>query len=219
MPTKPSAELAPAALAERLKLATAMLHRRVERSTFMASLLRDQVRHVAYVGLLRNLQAIYGALERALARHAAHRAIAPLVLPTLFRSEALAADLALLDGAPGQLRTPLCDATRQYVERLDWLDSNAPELLVAHAYVRYLGDLNGGQVLRRMVARGLGLQGDAGTRFYEFGDELHRQCLTRAFRDGLQVAGALAAQPDAIVNEAVSAFERHAALFDELGKL
>ena len=71
----------------------------------------------------------------------------------------------------------------------------------------------------RGLSRGLGLQGDAGTRFYEFGDELHRQCLTRAFRDGLQAAGALAAQPEAIVDEAVSAFERHAALFDELGKL
>jgi len=206
-------------LAERLKLATARLHRRVERSAFMASLLRGEVRHVAYVGLLRNLHAIYGALEHALARHATHPVIAPVVLPALFRSEVLAADLALLDVEPEKVRAPLCGATQRYMERLEWLDGNAPELLVAHAYVRYLGDLNGGQVLRRMVSRGMGLRGDAGTRFYDFGDEQHRQHLTRTFRDGLQAAGALSTQPSAIVDEAVSAFERHAALFDELGKL
>lgn len=218
MPTQTAPEALPASLGERLKLATAMPHRRVERSGFMASLLRGQVRHAAYVSLLHNLHAIYVALERALARQAEHPVVGPIVLPALFRRDALAADLALLDQQGTHLRAPLCAATQQYVTRLDALERSTPELLVAHAYVRYLGDLNGGQVLRRVVARGLGLHGDAGTDFYDFGDDAQRQRLTQAFRDGMQRAEAQAAQPGAIVDEAVSAFERHAALFDELAR-
>ena len=48
--------------------------------------------------------------------------------------------------------------------------SPEPAPLLAHAYVRYLGDLSGGQVIRRRVARAYGLEEDngAGVAFYEF---------------------------------------------------
>ena len=47
----------------------------------------------------------------------------------------------------------------------------APELLVAHAYTRYLGDLSGGQQLARVARKAYNLEkGGAGTAFYEFGN-------------------------------------------------
>lgn len=44
-------------------------------------------------------------------------------------------------------------------------------MLLSHSYVRYLGDLSGGQVLRRRVAKAYGLaeDDDAGVEFYTFG--------------------------------------------------
>jgi heme oxygenase len=80
----------------------------------------------------------------------------------------------------------------------------------------YLGDLNGGQALRRVVARGLGLQGSTGTTFYDFGDDARRRQLIERFRDGLARVAEQTPDVDAIVAEAVSAFERHEALFDQL---
>jgi len=211
-----STALQPCGLGQQLKTSTAAAHRRVERTAFMASLLRGQIDRPRYVGLLRNLQALYAALEEALARHATTTSVAPVVLPELFRSRAIAADLRLLVGDDPLPSAPLARATQQYVERLRELSAAQPSLLVAHAYVRYLGDLNGGQALRRVVAHSLGLTGSAGTMFYDFGDSANRQHLVQRFRAGLNAVEAQAQPADAIVAEAIDAFERHEHLFEQL---
>jgi len=213
-----SISLQPCGLGQQLKAATAAAHRQVERSAFMASLLRGQVDRPRYVGLLRNLQALYAALEEALARHATTTGVAPVVMPELFRSHAIAADLRLLAGDDALASAPLARATQQYVERLHGLSAAQPGLLVAHAYVRYLGDLNGGQALRGVVARSLGLAGGAGTMFYDFGDSAHRQQLVQRFRAGLNAVEAQAQPAEAIVAEAIDAFERHEHLFEQLAR-
>ena len=125
-------------LAERLKSGTAALHRRVERSAFMSRLLGGQIEPAAYVTLLHNLRAVYGALEPALLGQSADPAIAPVVLPELFRCRALDQDIRVLAGSQAEARAELKPAALQYVARLQELDDTAPVLLVAHAYVRYL---------------------------------------------------------------------------------
>lgn len=207
----------PKGLGHQLKTATADMHRRVERSAFMASLLRGQVDRRRYVGLLHNLQALYAALEDALRRHGATPGVAPVVMPELFRSPAIAADLQALAGASALASAPLARATQHYVERLQQLSAAKPNLLVAHAYVRYLGDLNGGQALRRVVARSLGLADGSGTSFYDFGDSAAQQQLVRRFRAGLEAVAEQQKDTEALSAEALSAFERHEQLFEELG--
>ena len=59
-------------------------------------------------------------------------------------------------------------ATQLYVDRINYLAQNDPDLLVAHAYVRYMGDLNGGQVLSRSIARTYNLDTEDGIHFYKF---------------------------------------------------
>jgi heme oxygenase len=206
----------PSGLGHQLKTATAAMHRRVERTAFMASLLRGQVDRQRYASLLRNLQALYAALEEALLRHATTPGVAPVVMPELFRSSAIAADLQVLAGNDALPNAPLARATQQYVERLRELSAAKPGLLVAHAYVRYLGDLNGGQALRRVVARSLGLSGSAGTRFYDFGDAHTQQQLVQRFRCGLEATASQLRDHQSLSDEALSAFERHEHLFEEL---
>jgi heme oxygenase len=205
-------------LAQRLKTATAAEHHRVERSGIMPALLRGQIGRDGYVALLRNLHAIYAVLEPALQRHAGRATVGPVVLPELFRRAAIEADLAALGAAGEPPAAALAPAARQYVQRLRDIDAAQPGLLVAHAYVRYLGDLSGGQQLRRIVARALALPGAAGTRFYDFGDAGRVQALAQQLRAGLDAAGALAddADADAVVAEAESAFGRHRQLFEQL---
>lgn len=199
-------------LAARLRSATRSLHAEVERTGVMADLLAGRLERAGYAALLRNLHALYAALEPAL------EGFELLPVPPLARAPRLAQDLEVLHGAGWSDALPLAPAAAEYAARLQALgERQAPEL-AAHAYVRYLGDLHGGQVLSRLVARRFELQGEAGTRFYDFGDEARVQQL----RDGLR--GALAAlrpgEPAAaaIVEEACWAFRQHARLFRELAE-
>ena len=181
----------------------------------MAALLRGRMDRDAYVALLRNLHAIYAALEPALQRHATHPAIAPFDLAPLLRSQSLLDDMAALDDAPRRFAPdrlePACSG---YVERLHALDATQPGLLLAHAYVRYLGDLSGGQLLRPIVASSLRLPPGVGTAFYDFGNAQATDALTLAFRDGLDRA--VVDDDGVLVAEAKWAFEAHRKLFDEL---
>jgi heme oxygenase len=188
----------------------------VERSPFMHTLLRGRLDRPAYCALLRNLHDVYAALEPALMRHAGHAAIAPIYAPEMFRTGSVVCDLEALHG--GNWRTAIAPqpACEGYVQRIDEIGRSQPHLLVAHAYVRYLGDLSGGQVLRRIVANSYGLAGDDGTAFYGFGGAEETSRLRAFFRAGLEHAGGDAAQHVDIVAEAGTGFERHAALFDQL---
>lgn len=203
-------------LAQRLKNETRALHVQAERSPLMGLLLRGALGRTAYCALLRNLHEVYAQLEPALARHAGHAALAPVHLPGLARLAGLRADLDVLHGPGWELALPLQPAALAYAQRLQQLDLEQPLLLLAHAYVRYLGDLSGGQVLGRMVAASLWAPPGAGTSFYDFGPPGNGAALARTFRAGLDRLVLAAPEAQAVVAEAQAAFGRHRQLFDEL---
>lgn len=203
-------------LAERLRNETRSLHTEVERSSLMRALLRGELGLRPYCMLLRNLHPIYVALEAALTRHAGQPLLAPIFASALFRSAALEQDLNTLHGRSWDQAITLQPASRLYVDRLRALDRSGSGLLVAHAYVRYLGDLSGGQLLKRIVATSFELPGNAGTAFYDFGDSDQTRALTHEFRAGLASMGADQDQIAAIVTEAQQGFEWHRELFEQL---
>jgi heme oxygenase (biliverdin-producing, ferredoxin) len=205
----------PPVLAERLRLETRALHAEAERSGVMADLLRGRLGRATYCALLRNLHAIYAALEAALGAHRADALIGAVQSPSLCREAALAADLVALHGPDWRDEIAVAPATAAYVARLQALAAAGAPALVAHAYVRYLGDLHGGQLLKRRVAGQLGLQ-DEGTRFYEFGDAGQVQALIARFRAALGTMQPGTAVVDFIVAEARWAFEQHKRLFEQL---
>jgi heme oxygenase len=204
----------PPPLAERLRLATTPLHRRVESSPFVQALLHGRLARRGYALMLRSLFDIYAALEAGLARHAQHAAIATTFDPALFRREALGRDLAVLHGPAWMHELEPVPTTSVFVQRLHRLAADRPDALVAHAYTRYLGDLSGGQILRRAVARSMALPAEAGLAFYAFDAVPPVAARVQAFRAGLdRIPGAY---HDAIAAEALEAFGLHERLFAEL---
>lgn len=212
----PSSESAPVTgLRERLRSGTHDLHTRAERSRAMRALIKGEMTRDGYAALLRNLHAIYAVLEPALDAHRRHPMLAPIHDERLYRREALEADLETLRGKAGFRDLALVPSAREYVDRLNALDARTPELLAAHAYVRYLGDLSGGQVLLERVARMLRLEGGEGTCFYRFG-EPGAKTLAKNFREGLTALPASPADVDRLVDEARLSFSLHTRMFDEL---
>ncbi len=208
------AALAPATLPDRLKQATRALHIEVERAGVMRHLLAGRIDRAGYTALLRNLAAIYATLEPLLAEHRGHRWLRCILDDALFRGPALAADLQTLGGIQGEALAPSAQRYRLHLQRLG---ADSPGLLVAHAYVRYLGDLSGGQMVRRIVGQSLQLSTDAGLRFYDFGDTAQAKALAHGFRQGLASIDASADEQQAICSEAQLAFALHRDLFEELG--
>jgi heme oxygenase (biliverdin-producing, ferredoxin) len=204
-------------LAHRLREATRELHVQSERSSLMAALLSGRIERSGYCALLRNLHALYETLERGLDRNAALPAVTPVRIPELYRTRALAADLAYLHG-PDHAQLPLTRAMTAYVAHVEALATAAPALLPAHAYVRYLGDLSGGQLLRGIVQRTLALPEGKGTDFYAFGSAADVDARKAALRSALDRLPLDDAGKEALVAEAQSAFARHVAFFAELGR-
>ena len=203
-------------LAEQLRADTRVLHTEVERTGVMRLMLRGQLDRAGYCAVLRNLHAIYAALEPALRRHAGHAKVAPVVFEALFREAPLAADLIALHGTDWATAIALAPAAERYVSHLQHISEHAPVLLVAHAYTRTLGDLSGGQMLSRIVADSLHLAPGPGTAFYDFGSPAAVTGHLTAFRAGLAALPLAPGEQQAIVDEACSAFRLHRELFTEL---
>jgi heme oxygenase len=203
-------------LAERLRAGTRDRHGVTERAGIMPAVLHGQIDRVTYCALLRNLHGIYAALEPALMRRATHAVVGPVVLPALFRTVELTDDLDTLHGPSWAKDLVLEPATASYVRRLHDIETSAPALLVAHAYVRSLGDLSGGQLLRGIVAKTLRLEGSVGTRFFDFGSVSEVAAHRQAFRAALNALPLDEDSAAGIVAEAEWAFERHADLFEQL---
>ena len=182
----------------------------------MSDLLAGRITRARYIALLFNLHALYTALETALVQQQTDPAIALLQTGALQRTAALACDLQSLQGTQWQQVLTLQPALRDYVSRLQVLAAAGSRALVAHAYVRYLGDLNGGQALARLVMRRLDLVGAEGTRFYDFGTPDEVAARRTAFRSAIGQLPLRAGEADLIVEEACWAFRQHQRLFEEL---
>ena len=202
-------------LAAALRIGTSAAHRDAERGSFIHALIRGQLPRSAYLDYLRGLQAIYIALETALETARGSHDTLDLVGPELLRAPAIARDLHNLGAAD---LAPIAPA-RAYADRLRDLADRDPTLLIAHAYTRYLGDLSGGQLLRRGAARGLGLTATPGTpglEFYDFPAIPDLDAYKRQFRARLDALPLRPDQAAAVVDEARRAFADTAALFNAL---
>ncbi len=197
-----------------LKAATRELHAQAERSGFIAAMLRGQASRAGYIRWLRNLLPAYEALEAGLDANRDRPGLAALAWPALYRAPAMRRDLRHLAGTDWE-RGALFPAAARYEARIAHAAETAPVLLVAHAYVRYLGDLHGGQIIRRILAESMGL-GAEGLEFYEFDEIGDLPGFRHQFR--AVIAAAAAGGDDAsFIAEAQAAFGFNVALSIAIG--
>jgi len=147
-----------------LRASTRASHRAAERSGIISAILRATATRQGYALFLRNLLPIYQALESRLERSRDVPPLRPFARLELYRSEAIAADLAALD-PEGRGDLPLLRAGKAYADRI--AAAACDTRLLAHAYVRYFGDMNGGQIVAARLAASLGLMPGA-LQFYAF---------------------------------------------------
>lgn len=184
----------------------------------MSNLLEGDLPLSAYTRLLAQYLPIYEALEAAATRHHDDPAAGAFARPALHRSAAIRQDLAEL-GSADAAEAHITAATQAYVERIDETCAAWPGGFVAHHYVRYLGDLSGGQIIRRVLRRRFGLDGDRGLSFYVFDQIDGAVEFKKEYRQLLDSAPWDAEEQTRIVAEARRAFEHNVAVFASLDAL
>lgn len=155
-------------LASQLRAGTKHSHTMAENTAYMKCFLKGIVEKEPFRKLLANLYFVYSTLEAELLRHRNHPVVGLIYFPDLNRKASLEKDLAFYYGDNWQAEIAPSEAGKVYVDRIKQISNSQPELLVAHSYVRYMGDLSGGQALRNIVRSALKLPPDQGTNLHEF---------------------------------------------------
>lgn len=204
---------------QRLRQATAPAHAAVESSGFVVRLLDGSLTPQAVADLLAQQWVIYEALEQALDA-CDHPALTPFVDPDLARRPALESDMryhfgpAWRDGLGGEV--PVTAAAWAYAEHLRGVGSHDGACLLGHHYVRYLGDLSGGQVVARLVARHYGVA-EAGLSFYRFSNVGPTKPYKDTYRSRLDHVDLSVQDQQTVIDHAAKAFELSRRVFDDLG--
>ncbi|MDB2439773.1 biliverdin-producing heme oxygenase [Hellea sp.] len=157
-------------LVDFLKESTWALHTEAEKTGVVADIIRQRVVMKGYLNFIHNLIEVYKALESETAWLSNYAPLQKLFTPALHRHKQLEHDYEKLLSLNAEIPSDKIHAeTRNYCEHIRHSQKHVPVAMLAHIYVRYLGDLNGGQVLRRLLKSSLGLSDDSLT-FYAFPD-------------------------------------------------
>ncbi len=204
-------------LAAALRTATRTEHEHAERMPFVGALMSGRLPLAAYVDLLAQHHAVYRALEAAEPFVRSDPAGATVLFDGLARSASIESDLATLLGPSWRAEVRVLPATRRYVDRLrtttTWVGG-----YVAHAYTRYLGDLSGGQAIRSVLRRTMGVADDA-LAFYTFPAIPKPKLFKDEYRARLDALPFDAAERDRVLAEARLAFRLNADVFADLGNV
>ncbi len=172
----------------------------------MADMLHRRLKRDDYLRFIRDLHAVYAAMERSLDRTRAHPVLAPLRFPELDRAQSLADDLTALHGPDWSTALKPSAAASAYVNRINAAETDHPERLAAHAYVRYLGDLSGGQMLKKLIGESLSLDSGTGLAFYEFPGIPDANAFKQNYRALLDALPLSPEAADGVIAEARDAF-------------
>lgn len=139
-----------------LKEITKDLHHEAEKTKFAQLLLSGKIGGKKYVNYLYNMMAIYDPIEWYCKRQGFLD-----TMPDLPRLHAIYADFMELDDGGYLYLTPATLEYQAYLHKLG-NDPERKQLIKAHLYVRHMGDLFGGQIIKKQVAH------ISSGKFYDF---------------------------------------------------
>ncbi len=148
---------------EELKKQTEQSHSDAEQTEFMQSLFKGNLPIDSYVKYLTILMYVYDTLEITVRDNLDDDLIGMFFDERLERSWKISADLGNLKKVI-TFNSKLTDHVNEYMVMIG--NASSVELL-AHHYIRYLGDISGGQILKRILQQSYGLS-EAQMSFYDF---------------------------------------------------
>ncbi|XP_053325063.1 heme oxygenase 1 [Spea bombifrons] len=208
-------------LSEALKEATKEVHEEAENTALMKKFQKGLVSLNEFKLVMSSLYFVYEALEEEIDRNKENSVFAPLYFPLeLHRKYALEQDLEYLYGPQWKNKILCPQSTKNYVNRIYHVGQKQPELLVAHAYTRYLGDLSGGQVLKKIAQKTLQLPATGeGLAFFTFDHVSSATKFKQLYRSRMNSIEMDIGTKQRVLEEAKTAFLLNVKVFEELQNL
>ena len=203
-------------LAQQLREGTTKSHSMAENVSFVKSFLGGVVDRKSYRKLIANLFFIYEAIEEEIENNKDHQLIKFIYFPELNRKSSLIKDLYYYYGSDWRNQIQPSLATKSYVDRVHNIGKYQPELLIAHAYTRYMGDLSGGQILKKIARSAMQLSDTNGTSFYDFDQINDDKLFKQLYRESLDKIPLNSLQIRQVIGEANLAFNLNMRVFQEL---
>jgi heme oxygenase len=189
-------------------------HHQAEGMNFSRSLLDGAATPRQLAALIRALEPAYTLLEQRAPALASELGARDIPWSELSRRAALAEDVANLAALPA---TPASPAAAAWLERLQELADHAPQRLMAHVYVRYGGDLSGGQQLAEQANRILAAEDLPTLHFWSFDQPI--AALKTALHEGFEALQLSDSQEEELLEESEAAFLLTQRLLAELAAL
>nr|UEQ12085.1 Heme oxygenase [Batrachospermum sp.] len=203
-------------LATQLREGTTKSHSMAENVSFVKSFLGGVVDKKSYRKLVANLYFIYSTLEEKMFFNRNHPIVKPIYFLELNRKASLEKDLIFYYGSDWANLIKPSEATKNYIDRINKISLSQPELLIAHAYTRYIGDLSGGQILKKIAENAMGLSNGDGVAFYNFFEIQDDSKFKKLYKDKLNELPLTQKQISDIISEANIAFTLNMKMFQEL---
>ncbi len=206
------------ALARQLREGTKKSHTMAENTGFVTCFLKGVVEKKSYRKLITDLYFVYQAMEEEIERLVKedHPVIKYFGFKELFRKKTLEQDLNFYYGKNWLNEIVISKSAKLYVNRIRLVAKESPELLVGHHYTRYIGDLSGGQILKKIAKKALNLEGNNGLNFYEFEFIDDEKKFKESYSNTLNQLPIDQEIADRIVDEANEAFIYNMQMFKEL---
>ncbi|PMB53213.1 heme oxygenase [Fischerella thermalis CCMEE 5201] len=203
-------------LAIKLRTGTQKSHTAAENVGFMKCFLKGVVDRGCFAKFLGNLYYVYSELEAEIEKHRDHAIVGGIYFPELNRQAALEKDMEFYYGKDWRSHLKISPAAQNYIARIQEVSATAPELLIGHAYTRYMGDLSGGQMLQKIAQSVLKLEGYQGTSFYNFDQIPDKKAFKDKYRQALNTLNVDDSTAEKIVAEANNAFGFNMKMAQEL---
>ncbi|GAA4537151.1 biliverdin-producing heme oxygenase [Amycolatopsis samaneae] len=199
-----------------LRASTLAVHDRANHSVYMNALFGGELPLAGYTRLAEQYYFIYQAIEEMSDAMAGDPVGREFVFDELRRVPNLERDLAHLLGADWRSTIRPLPATEAYASRVREASAWAGGY-VAHHYTRYLGDIAGGQAIRRLLAKQYEVT-EEGSLFYHFDEIGSAPRFRDRYRANLDSAPWSEVERARVVDETLVAFECNIAVFTELAE-
>lgn len=206
-------------LAIKLRSGTQHSHSETENIGFMKCFVKGLVDRNCFAKFLSNLYFVYSELELAIENHKNHPCIGMIYFPELNRKNNLEKDLEFYYGSDWENKIAPSPEAQNYISRIREVSEKQPELLIGHAYTRYMGDLSGGQMLQKVVQSTLNLEGYQGTSFYNFEQIPDKKAFKDKYRQALDKVPVDEKTAEKIVLEANKSFSFNMKIAKELEEI